>query len=51
MNDSNINNLDSDPQETQEWLDSFKDLINHYGIKRAYFILDKLIWTFFFHRH
>ena len=27
MNNSNINNLDLDPQETQEWIDSFKDLI------------------------
>ena len=35
--------IDSDPKETQEWIDSIKSLINYAGIERTHFILDKII--------
>ena len=34
---------DIDPQETQEWLESIKSIINISGIDRAHYILDNLI--------
>ena len=43
MNLSEKNKQDIDPQETQEWIDSIQSLISNFGIKRAHFILDKLI--------
>ena len=34
---------DIDPQETQEWLDSIKSIIETNGIERAHYIIEKLI--------
>lgn len=36
-------NLDSDSEETQEWLDSLTAVIQHGGPERAHFLLQKLI--------
>jgi len=43
MNPSEINKQDIDPQETQEWIESIQSLISNFGIKRAHFILNKII--------
>ena len=40
---SKDNKKDIDPQETQDWIDSIQSVISNFGIKRAHFILDKLI--------
>ena len=34
---------DTDPQETQEWLDSIASVIRHQGMERAQFLLKGLI--------
>ena len=34
---------DSDPQETQEWLESIQSVIENEGIERAHYLLEKLI--------
>ncbi len=34
---------DVDPQETEEWYDSFDALIEHHGMERAHFILTSLL--------
>ena len=34
---------DSDPQETQEWLEALDSMLTHEGIERGHFILEKLI--------
>ena len=34
---------DIDPEETKEWIESLKSLINNDGIDRANFIIDKLL--------
>ena len=43
MSNPNHKKPDIDPQETKEWIDSIKSLINNSGVERAHFILDKLI--------
>ena len=43
MNTKNSKNIDIDPQETQEWISSLKDLIDKFGTERAHFILNNLI--------
>ena len=43
MTYKNEQNIDNDPLETQEWLESLKSLININGPKRAHFILQNLI--------
>jgi len=43
MQYTNNHKNDIDPIETQEWVDSLKELINKYGTNRAHFILDNLI--------
>jgi len=35
--------VDIDPVETQEWIDSLQQIINDFGSERAYFILNHLI--------
>lgn len=40
MNQTHL--IDSDPQETQEWLDALASLIKHEGTDRAKFILQRL---------
>ena len=35
--------VDIDPVETQEWIDSLEQIINDFGSERAYFILNHLI--------
>ena len=35
--------LDTDPQETQEWIDSIHAILAKKGTKRAHFILEKLL--------
>jgi len=39
----NKNILDTDPQETQDWIDSINALIDEKGEERTYFIIEKLI--------
>ena len=34
---------DSDPQETQEWIDSIDDALEEHGYERTRFLLEKLI--------
>ena len=34
---------DSDPLETQEWLDSLQAVIEHGGPARAHFLLEQLV--------
>ena len=34
---------DTDPQETQEWLEALDSMLMHEGIERGHFILEKLI--------
>ena len=34
---------DIDPQETKEWIDSIKGILNTQGIDRAHFIIEKMI--------
>ncbi len=38
-----INKTDTDPQETQEWLDSLESVIENDGTNRAHFLIEKLI--------
>ena len=38
-----INKTDTDPQETQEWLDSLESIIENDGTERAHFLIEKLI--------
>ena len=40
---SNKPYIDNDPQETQEWLDSIKSILETSGKERAHYILEKLI--------
>ena len=35
---------DIDSQETKEWVESLKSVINNDGIERAEYIIDKLLW-------
>ena len=37
------NILDTDPQETQDWIDSINALIDEKGTERTHFIIEKLI--------
>ena len=37
------NEYDTDPQETQEWLDSIESIIESEGIDRAHFLIEKII--------
>ena len=37
------NNRDSDPQETQEWIESIEDALEEHGADRARFLLEQLI--------
>jgi pyruvate dehydrogenase E1 component len=37
------NKPDIDPQETQEWLDSLDAVLEHEGIERAHYLLERLI--------
>ena len=37
------NILDTDPQETQDWIDSINALIDEKGEERTHFIIEKLI--------
>ena len=39
----NKNILDTDPQETQDWIDSINALIDEKGAERTHFIIEKLI--------
>ena len=39
----NKNILDTDPQETQDWIDSIDALIDEKGTERTHFIIEKLI--------
>ena len=41
--DLKMQQLDIDPQETQEWMESFDSIVEHQGIERAYFILTQLL--------
>ena len=34
---------DTDPQETQEWIESIRSILDSSGTKRTHFILEKLI--------
>ena len=34
---------DSDPQETQEWIESIRSILDTSGTERTHFILEKLI--------
>ena len=34
---------DTDPQETQEWIESIEDALEEHGFERARFLLEKLI--------
>ncbi|SVA57200.1 uncharacterized protein METZ01_LOCUS110054, partial [marine metagenome] len=34
---------DTDPQETQEWLESIDDTLEEHGFDRARFLLEQLI--------
>ena len=43
MSTSDNKTIDTDPQETKEWIDSMKSLIYHSGSDRAHFILNKLV--------
>ncbi len=36
-------NLDNDPQETQEWLEALQSVLEKEGAERAHFLLDQLI--------
>ena len=40
---SNNKYQDTDPQETQEWIESLRSILETSGIKRTHFILKKLI--------
>jgi pyruvate dehydrogenase E1 component len=35
--------LDTDAQETQEWLDALESVIEHEGVERAHYLLERLI--------
>jgi pyruvate dehydrogenase E1 component len=37
------NKPDIDPQETQEWIDSLEAVLEHEGVERAHFLLERLI--------
>jgi len=37
------NKPDSDPQETQEWLDALEAVLENQGVERAHFLLERLI--------
>ena len=37
------NEIDIDPQETQEWLDSLRSVLEHEGVERAHFLIEALI--------
>ena len=34
---------DSDPQETEEWIESIEDALEEHGLERARFLLEELI--------
>ena len=38
-----MNYQDTDPQETQEWIDSIKSILKNEGIERTHFIIEKLL--------
>ncbi|MBC8255851.1 MAG: hypothetical protein H8E85_00910 [Candidatus Marinimicrobia bacterium] len=40
---SSIKYKDSDPQETQEWIDSIRSILETSGTGRTHFLLEKLI--------
>ena len=40
---TNKKNFDTDPQETRDWLESIKSLIDSSGPIRAHYILENLI--------
>ena len=37
------NKPDTDPQETQEWLDALEAVLENEGVERAHFLLESLI--------
>ena len=41
--DNSIKYKDSDPQETQEWIDSIRSILETSGTDRTHFLLEKLI--------
>ena len=38
-----IHYQDTDPQETQEWIDSIKSILKNDGIERTHYIIEKLL--------
>jgi pyruvate dehydrogenase E1 component len=36
-------NVDIDPQETQEWLEALEGVLEHEGVERVHFLLEKLV--------
>ena len=36
------NEIDLDPQETQEWVESLESVLEHEGADRAHYLLEKL---------
>ena len=34
---------DTDPEETQEWIESIEDTLEHHGFERTRFLLEELI--------
>ena len=36
-------NLDTDPRETQEWIESLKAILESEGVERTHFIIEKMI--------
>ena len=38
-----LNYKDTDPQETQEWIDSIKSILQNEGVERTHFIIEKLL--------
>ena len=39
----NYNYKDTDPQETQEWIESIEDALEQHGYERTRFLLENLI--------
>ncbi|MGV6825974.1 MAG: pyruvate dehydrogenase (acetyl-transferring), homodimeric type [bacterium] len=36
-------NIDHDPQETREWLDALEGVLEHGGVERAHYLLERLV--------
>ncbi len=41
--ENNLNNKDIDPQETREWIDSIRSILESSGVDRTHFLLEKLL--------